>query len=249
MEQEQIMKNYEKLIDIVKKDFTGERLSCIEELYSHFDERIAICPASSKKNTHGSYPGGYVENTLKLYELAFKIKEILMSLGRTMDFTDEELSFVILHQHLGKIGNMSEDYYIVSENEWRRKNLGELYSFNDRIAYMTIPDRSLYLLQQFGVTLSENEYISIKLCNGLYDKGNESYLISYDGKKEIQSLLPYIIQTSNVIISKLDSNSSVLKMDDKKVIIKNRNKKITTDTISNTVSAEDIQNVFDDLFK
>ena len=44
---------------------------------------------------------------------------------------------------------------------------------------MTVTDRALYLLQHFGIKMSEKEYIGLRLTDGMYEEANKSYYVSY----------------------------------------------------------------------
>ena len=68
------------------------------------------------------------------------------------------------------MGTKDEDSVYPSQDKWRKENLGELYKFNTNLAYMTVPDRSLFLLQEAGIPMSQDEYIAIKTHDGFYDR-------------------------------------------------------------------------------
>ena len=51
---------------------------------------------------------------------------------------------------------------------------------------MTPPDRGLWILNQFGIKMSVNEVLGIKLTDGMYDDGNIQYLKSYKPSKEVE---------------------------------------------------------------
>jgi len=40
---------------------------------------------------------------------------------------------------------------------------------------MSVPDRSVFLLNSYGISFSENEYLAIKIHDGLYDEANTGY--------------------------------------------------------------------------
>ncbi len=63
-------------------------------------------------------------------------------------YTKEELVFSALNHDLGKMGDEHNDAYIPQDDQWRRDKLGEDYKFNDRLEFMSVPDRSLHLLIQ-----------------------------------------------------------------------------------------------------
>ena len=58
---------------------------------------------------------------------------------------------------------------------------------------MRVPDRALFLLQHFGVKVSLNETLAIKLADGLYDEANTYYMKVFDASRSLKNHLPYII--------------------------------------------------------
>jgi hypothetical protein len=57
---------------------------------------------------------------------------------------------------------------------------------------MKVTDGALFILQQFGIELTQNETLAIKLSDGLYDDANKAYLMNY-AKFPIHTNLPYVI--------------------------------------------------------
>ena len=115
---EQIQENWNKLIQLINDNFSGERLEKLLEMYDYFEERMCLAPASGKEHYHNAYVGGYVEHVLHVVELAVEIKESWEKNGATINFTDEELVFAAMHHDLGKVGDLAEDYYVVQDNNW-----------------------------------------------------------------------------------------------------------------------------------
>ena len=95
--------------------------------------------------------------------------------------------FAALHHDLGKAGDLEQDHYIPNSSEWHRKNQGKIYTNNPEMNFMTPPDRGIWILNQFGVKLTQNEFIGIKLTDGMYDDGNIQYLKSYAPEKKLKS--------------------------------------------------------------
>ena len=69
---------------------------------------------------------------------------------------------------------------------------------------MAIPDRSIFWLQQFGIKITQNEYLGIKLHDGLYDEGSKSYYITYDPRFGMRTMLPYIMHWGDMMAFKLE---------------------------------------------
>jgi len=156
---EQIQENWYKLRDLITETFEGERLEKLNEMYDYFEDRMCLAPASGKEHYHNAHVGGYVEHVLHVTDLALQLKKVWEDNSATINFTDEELIFAAIHHDLGKVGDMDKDYYVPQESEWHRKNRGEIFTHNGELQYMTVTDRAIFLLGQFQIPMSENEYI------------------------------------------------------------------------------------------
>ena len=108
-------------------------------------------------------------------------------------FDKSELAMAALQHDLGKLGDPTgEPYYLIEESDWHRKNQNSAYKHNDKLNYVKVTDRALFTLQQYDIQITQKEWLAIKLSDGLYEKGNDSYLAHY-GKFPIHTNLPYII--------------------------------------------------------
>ena len=176
---EQIQHNWGNLLQLIDVNFSGERLEKLNTMYDYFEERMMFAPASGKEHFHNCHAGGYVEHVMHVTMSALQIKQLWKKNGATINFTEEELVFAALHHDLGKIGDLAEDYYAPNDSDWHRKNQGLVYKHNGNLQFMTVTDRALFLLQHFGISMSENEYIGLMLTDGLYEEANKSYYIGY----------------------------------------------------------------------
>ena len=88
---EQIVNNWNELIQLIEGEFDGERKEKLLEMYKYFEDRMSIAPASGKEHYHNAYVGGYVEHVLHVYRCAVSIKQQWEEKGATINFTDEEL--------------------------------------------------------------------------------------------------------------------------------------------------------------
>jgi hypothetical protein len=116
-------------------------------------------------------------------------------------FTIEELVFAAMNHDLGKVGDSENDLYIPGQDEWRRKNLGEIYTYNNAVGFTTVPDRSLFLLQDAGIKYSLNEMLAIRTHDGLYDDCNKPYLISRMPESKPKSTIVYILHQADLMAS------------------------------------------------
>ena len=201
---EQIKENYEVLLGGIEKYVSGDRKQKFLDFYNSLDERIALLPASHKKAYHNCFPGGYVDHVVRVITAAFKVSAVWQEMGTHDTYSDEELFVSALNHDLGKIGSLEETSVFPSKDEWRKKNLGEMYTFNTKNEYMTVPDRSLFLLQQQGIQLTTNEWIAIKTHDGLYDKANESYLKGFMSETKPRTSLPFILHQADLMAARIE---------------------------------------------
>lgn len=202
---EQLESNFNILLDYIEKYITGERKQKLLNFYNQYAERIAIIPASQKKEYHNCFPGGYVDHVIRVIECSLKQHQIWEEMGaNTSTYTLEELIFSALNHDLGKLGDKDNDAYIPQTDKWRRDKLGEQYMFNEQLTFISVPDRSLFLLQQHGIQYSQNEMLAILTHDGIYDEANKKYFISYRPETKPRSALPYILHQADLMAARIE---------------------------------------------
>lgn len=169
----------EKMVKIAEDNFSPERFAKVEKLFEHFADRLLVAPASGKEHFHNCYLGGYLDHVHNVIAGTIHAAKAMKALGAIMDFTKEEAIFSAMFHDLGKLGDLEHAYYVPQTSDWHRKNRGELFVHNPELTFMAVPDRSLYLLNHFGIEITPKEWKAILVHDGLYSKGNEPYYISY----------------------------------------------------------------------
>ena len=203
---EQIQHNWSNLRQIIDVNFTEERLEKLNEMYDYFEERMMLAPASGKEHYHYCHVGGYVEHILHIIQFSQQIKDLWEKNGANIDFTEEELVFAALHHDLGKVGDLAEDYYTPNDSDWHRKNQGLIYKHNPKLEFMTVTDRALYILQHFGVKLTNNEYIGLRLTDGMYEEANKSYYIAYQPERQLRTNIAYILHQADMMATHIEKD-------------------------------------------
>jgi hypothetical protein len=248
---EQIQENWQQLRNIITETFEGERLEKLNEMYDYFEDRMCIAPASGTEYFHYAHVGGYVEHILHVIDLSVKIKDMWKQNGAIINFSDEELIFAAMHHDLGKVGDMNKDYYIPQESEWHRKNQGSIFSHNSELQYMTVTDRAIYLLNQFGITMTEWEYVGLRLTDGLYEEANKKYYINYGKGNSLKSNIAYILHQADSMATHIeyDEWENSQKQEEIKVQgnVENIKKAITMKETSEELSKKS-KDLFDELF-
>lgn len=190
---EDIAANFEKYRSFMEK--LGDRSEAALALVDHLGERLALCPASSRKDFHAAHPGGLVDHSLRVLSNALKLCKTF-----GWDIPKESLIIGCLLHDLGKAGDHEHDYYLPQTDSWRVDKLGEMYTHNKKIQYMTVPDRGVWLCQHFGLKLTQDEFLAIKLNDGQYDETNAPY-------KMKEPLLADVVHAADLIATKQEKNS------------------------------------------
>ena len=203
---EQIKNNWDKLRELITNTFEGERLEKLNKMYDYFEERMCMAPASGKEHFHNAHVGGYVEHVLHVIDCAVQLKEVWVNNNAKINFTDEELIFAAMHHDLGKVGDLDKDYYVPQDSEWHRKNRGEIFTHNGELQYMTVTDRAIFLLGHFQIPMSENEYVGLRLTDGLYEEANKSYYISWNPDWSLKSNIAYILHQADSMATHIEND-------------------------------------------
>jgi len=199
---ELIKKNWEKWNGIIDT-FLKSRASKLHEMYEDLGvERVVMAPASSYEFFHSAWPGGYIDHVLRVIQFSLHIHQTYEKLGLSIKgYTVEELVFAAMHHDFGKMGYPGEgnEHYIENTDEWWRTNRGKMYDVNENIANMSIPDRSIYLLQHYEIPISQNEFLAIRVHDGPYEEANKQYWVSFSTNSKFRNNLPYILHQADVM--------------------------------------------------
>ena len=200
---EQIQKNWEKHLKIVEHYIT-DRKDSVLSMMNHMEETYVMAPASGKAWHHNAFAGGYVEHVKRVVEYAIKQMRLYQDMGGTIDFTEEELVFAALFHDLGKLGDGDRPNYMPQTDKWRQDKLSEMYSYNPDLDFMLIPDRSLFILQKFGIPVNQKEWLGIRLHDGVFDKANEAYFFSHQESSRQKTAIVSVLHTADFLASKVE---------------------------------------------
>ena len=253
---EQIQDNWNKFLSIIDEYISEPRCSELKSFYELYAERIMLMPASHKKEYHNAFPGGYVDHVLRVVQCALKLHQVWKEMGvDTSAYTFDELVFAALNHDLGKMGDEENESYLPQDDQWRKDKLGEDYKFNNQLEYMSVPDRSLYLLMSHDIVFSKNEMLAIKLHDGLYDDANKPYLMSYLPETKPRTALIYIIHQADLMAARIEfeqewnaklKNGTTQNKSLNFTIEKNKKAPIKTKALSN-IKSEGLKSLLDNI--
>ena len=201
---EQIQSNWNHFTSTIQQYISGERGVKLLEFYKKHEERFVMMPAAHKSQYHNCFPGGYIDHVNRVVAAALKFDAVWREFGMIDTYTTEELVFSAINHDLGKFGTEEQEAYIEQTDQWRRDKLNETYMFNDRLEFMSVPDRGLHLLYNLGVTPTKNEMLAIKLHDGLYDETNKHYLISFGPETKPRTSLVYVLHQADLMAARVE---------------------------------------------
>ena len=208
--EQQLKANYDKFISFVKKAFANQPDRLEKLLYMYSEDQLGMellmAPASGKAHFHSAYVGGYIDHVMNVCKNAIGQMKQFKENGGIIDFEVEELLFAALHHDLGKLGDLGKPYYVEQESDWHRKNQGSLFKQNPSINYFDVTHRALWLLQEYGIKFTQKEMLGIMLADGLYNKGNEKYFISYDENFQLKTELPYLLHWADHMSCRIENS-------------------------------------------
>jgi hypothetical protein len=204
LEAEQIQKNYEKHLKIIETYLSEERVTQVKGMLNHMEEVYIMAPASGKTWYHNAFAGGYVDHVNRVVQYAIEQSRLYEKMGGTLDYTDEQLVFSALFHDLGKIGDGDAPNYIPQTDKWRQDKLSEMYTYNPDLQFMLIPDRSLFILQKFGIKVDQKEFLGIRCHDGVFDKANEAYFFSNVESSRQKTALVSVLHSADFLASKVE---------------------------------------------
>jgi hypothetical protein len=208
--EQQLQENYEKFLNFIRKAFANqpERMEKLLHMYSEdqLGMELIMAPASGKAHFHSAYVGGYIDHVMNVCRNSIGQMNQFKNNGGIVDFEVEELLFAALHHDLGKLGDLGKPYYVEQESDWHRKNQGSLFKQNPNINYFDVTHRALWLLQEYGIKYTQKEMLGIMLADGLYNKGNEKYFISYDENFQLKTELPYLLHWADHMSCRIENS-------------------------------------------
>jgi len=206
LEAEKIKSNWEMYRAIVNTTFPT-RKDALNKMYDDFEDRIALMPASSIAHFHNAFAGGYVDHILRVIDCTKSLYVTWKSMGADMSgYTEEEMIFSAMHHDLGKIGFPGDgnEVYQVETSDWHRKNQNKMYKHNENIPFTMVPDLSIWLLQEYGVKMSWNEYQAIKIHDGMYDDANKPYFVARSAQAKLKTNLPILLHHADHMAAQIE---------------------------------------------
>ena len=79
-----------------------------------------------------------------------------------------------------------------------------MYKHNENIPFTMVPDLSIWLLQEYDVKMSWNEYQAIKIHDGMYDESNKPYFVARSAQAKLKTNLPIIMHHADHMAAQIE---------------------------------------------
>lgn len=197
--EEKINSNYVLWIERLKK------YNCYsEEMINEIGDKIKNASFSLSASTGSAYKGSMIDTVLNhLCTIAYHINEDAFGLNskqknkhNSLKVNFDTLMRVLLLQHISKA-----ELFIEQNEQWKI-NKGYLYDFNNDLSTsLKTGERSIYLLQKYGVKLSEDEFEAMRIIDKEEDFKNNSYMTPLSAIVKIANQFTAIETYRNSIIN------------------------------------------------
>lgn len=163
LDTDKLIEQYETYTKILKKVFPDPGIENFLEVYG---TRLVTSPRGLTKDD-GGHHGALVEF---LCNTAIRVKD----LSQEVCDTKSAVRVALVHE-LGKLGDVSQDLYIEQDSSWHREKLGQNFKYNEKCNKMSVSHRTLFILQSFDIEITQEEWISILISQGMQYPENGFY--------------------------------------------------------------------------
>ena len=160
-----------------------ETESITEELGG--DDAVMNATYANTDNTGLAYDGSFTETVIALTVYAIKINNLL---PEEKQVSKESIAKVALLSQIGKVL-----LFKPQTNDWRRKNLGENYTYAELDGAIRVSERSILIAMNSGVKFTEFEFEAMRIM----DKQNEN---ADNYSKYFSGTLSMVIKQANEMI-------------------------------------------------
>ena len=175
MKPEEIKRLYDNVVKIIQVSCDEETYQSIKFMVDDLGDMLFMCPASDRDDRGFDVPGGLLAHMVSVVSHARKLAPLLAP-----DESLESIVKVALFHDIGRVGDPAPGrripYYLPEEDSWRREKLGKNFKYNEALPKMTHSARTLYVLSNYGISLTMHEWIAIQTAYGYGLEENRFYI-------------------------------------------------------------------------
>jgi hypothetical protein len=204
---------FARLLELVALHNEPERAAKLLSFYSDFEDRVKNAPASGKIFYHCAYPGGYLDHVLRVIDTAVKFVRFYKHVGGDADFTEQEVIFAAMHHDLGKLGTPDQSFYEVEPDMYWIEQ-GYTYKVREEEVRMDTYDRTIQLLNSYGIRFTPKEMVGMRMANGCFDEGARMYFNAPGPFSPLGCNIGYIVHWADWMCTRAESDQQRLALCD-----------------------------------
>lgn len=233
---------YNQIMSIFDFDLTDKRSTQLKQIYelqcNESNLPLVVCsPKFSHVHLGYCYVGGNLEYIVNLKQIANDLYDTYTK--NDISITDingnlidkKFITFYVLLSAIGSFGRGNQPYYVENKVQYQVKS-GKHYIINPNLPYMTVSDNLILLATQYGIALSETEYIMLKSINYDYASDGKVYMDKFDFDYQLNATFPHLMLSavrlallkgkhnyynyyakSNAILTNNATNNNIIKPD------------------------------------
>ena len=161
MDIENIKKNWTTYTNILGRFNDKNIIAMLEKL----GERLCVAPSNYNNQNYGCHPGGLVLNSIKIAMTMQSLNEF----HKQPCDVKSVYKIGLLHE-LGRLGTSTKDWLIPQDSDWHREKLGNEFKINFDLPKMSQFQRTVLLLNEYQIKLTEEEFMSMASLEDLVPK-------------------------------------------------------------------------------
>ncbi len=177
--QDEIIDLYEEFLENINNLKNEDFKNKLNKLINDYGVQLLNAPASTRDDFHCAYAGGLLEHSLCVYKTFKSLENTFISLGGKPTWTEDEMIIATLFHDLGKAGEPSLPYYVSLNSKWHNDK-GIYYEKNKDLTYMEHEERSIFMLQKYGISLTKVLWEAILLHQGPFTEFNQKHFSNFE---------------------------------------------------------------------
>ena len=185
---------FEKFMEITRQIDDPHNRKAIERLMDDVGERFFEAPASGKLEWHNCFAGGLCAHSMNVYHI---LKDLCAKFHK--DVNPDDIIIAALFHDLGKAGYNGTPYYVPKNSKWHLEKMGLVYDINQELNWMPHAQRSVLVLNEYEVNLSEMVTVGILIHDGQYVEANKSYAMK-------EGMFPLLVSMADRLATEIEKN-------------------------------------------
>lgn len=194
-----LIEHFKVLVRVAEEDCGKKRAPLLKKFLKERAQQIIRTPATTHKDSFGCFPGGLLLYTLNMLVVAEQLRQDYFK-----KVNQESIKFCTFFHYMGHLGDTpDQDLYLEQNDQYYNNRLGFLYKINDKVRFALPTDRLMFLLAQYSIPVSQDEWFALRNYGGAYHKENYAYTSKFTD-------LEVLVQTASLLTTRLMSNKEFL---------------------------------------